>query len=208
MDSLNKRYYKIREVAEMVGLQPSTLRFWESKFTIIKPRRNDHGTRFYTPADIEVIRMIYYLVKDRGLKLEAAEDEIRRNRSGISKKYEAVQRLKDVRAELQNLLDALNERTTIMRRANRMALESEKKTIVPEQKEDIMAIELPEDTAQGTLASPNAEGKNVDNKTPEGKNADGKESAAEPVPVKVENMAIKGRGRRKHRPSDDMPSLF
>ena len=53
MDKLEKKYYKIREVAEMLGLPPSTLRFWESKFTIIKPKRNNGGTRFYTPSDVE-----------------------------------------------------------------------------------------------------------------------------------------------------------
>ena len=58
MDRFEKKYYKIREVAEILGLPPSTLRFWESRFTIIKPKRNEHGTRFYTPTDIETIRMI------------------------------------------------------------------------------------------------------------------------------------------------------
>lgn len=123
MDSLDKKYYKIREVADFLNVQPSTLRFWESKFTLIKPRRNSHGTRFYTPADIEVIRMIYYLVKDRGLKLEAAEEEIRRNRTGITKKYEAVERLKQMRERLQSMLEALDARAAVMRRATRQALE-------------------------------------------------------------------------------------
>lgn len=110
MDRFEKKYYKIREVAEILGLPPSTLRFWESRFTIIKPKRNEHGTRFYTPADIETIRMIYYLVKEKGLKLEAAQEEIRRNQSGVSKRFEAVDRLRSVRDRLSLLLDALNKR--------------------------------------------------------------------------------------------------
>ena len=52
-EKLEKKYYKIREVAEMLGLPASTIRFWESKFTIINPKRNDKGTRFYTASDIE-----------------------------------------------------------------------------------------------------------------------------------------------------------
>ncbi|MDE6198523.1 MAG: MerR family transcriptional regulator, partial [Muribaculaceae bacterium] len=48
MDNIEKKYYKIREVAEIIGLPASTLRFWENKFKIIKPHRNEHGTRFYT----------------------------------------------------------------------------------------------------------------------------------------------------------------
>lgn len=110
MDRFEKKYYKIREVAEILGLPPSTLRFWESRFTIIKPKRNEHGTRYYTPSDIETIRMIYYLVKEKGLKLEAAQEEIRRNQSGVSKRFEAVDRLRSVRDRLCLLLDALNQR--------------------------------------------------------------------------------------------------
>lgn len=110
MDRFEKKYYKIREVAEILGLPPSTLRFWESRFTIIKPKRNEHGTRYYTPTDIETIRMIYYLVKEKGHKLEAAQEEIRRNQSGVSKRFEAVDRLRSVRDRLSLLLDALNKR--------------------------------------------------------------------------------------------------
>ena len=100
---LSKKYYKISEVAAILNIPASTLRFWEDKFTLIKPHRNEHGTRFYTPKDIEVIRMVYYLVKEKGLKLDAAQEQIRNNHSGVSRK-----RLKAIRAELQSMLDALH----------------------------------------------------------------------------------------------------
>lgn len=106
MEKLEKKYYKIREVAEMLNLPLSTLRFWESKFTIIKPRRNDKGTRFYTPSDIEKIRMVHYLVKDKGLKLDAAQEQIRHNHSNVSRRAQAIDRLHSIRATLQSLLDA------------------------------------------------------------------------------------------------------
>ncbi len=105
----DKKYYKISEVAEILGLPPSTLRFWESQFTIIHPKRNDRGTRFYTPRDIETIKMVYFLVKEKGLKLEAAQEEIKRNKDGVSKKHEAIERLKGVRNKLQDMLDALHK---------------------------------------------------------------------------------------------------
>ena len=82
MDKLEKKYYKIREVAEMLGLPPSTLRFWESKFTIIKPKRNN------------------------GLKIEAAQEQIRHNHSNVSRRSQAIERLRSIRATLQSLLDA------------------------------------------------------------------------------------------------------
>jgi len=109
MDSTSKKYYKISEVSELVGLPMSTLRFWENHFTAINPKRNDRGTRFYTPHDIETIRMISFLVKTKGMKLDAAQEEIKRNRDGITKKFEAIEGLKKVRDKLQEMLDALNK---------------------------------------------------------------------------------------------------
>ncbi len=105
---LSKRYYKISEVADILGLPASTLRFWEKQFTIITPRRNAHGTRFYSPKDVETIRMIHYLVKEKGLKLDAAQQQIRRNPQGVSRHHQAIERLKEIRQELQTMLDALN----------------------------------------------------------------------------------------------------
>ena len=108
-DSIDKRYYKIKEVSEILNLPQSTLRFWETQFPLLKPKRNDGGTRFYTPGDIEVLKMIKYLIKDKGLKIEAAQEMIRRNHSGVSRHSRAVDYLKDIRSRLQLLLDALNK---------------------------------------------------------------------------------------------------
>ncbi|MDE7397874.1 MAG: MerR family transcriptional regulator, partial [Muribaculum sp.] len=82
MDYIEKKYYKIKEVEDMTGLPASTLRYWESQFSIIRPRRNDKGSRFYTPDDVEKIRMVKYLLYDRGLKIEAAQEQLKHNHSG------------------------------------------------------------------------------------------------------------------------------
>lgn len=109
MDSLNKRYYKISEVSEILGIPESTLRFWETKFSVLKPRRNSGGTRFYTPNDIDKIRMVHYLVKEKKLRIEAAQEMLRNNSSGVSRRFEAIQRLKDIRGKLNDLLVSLNK---------------------------------------------------------------------------------------------------
>lgn len=106
--STDKLYYKISEVSEMLGIPASTLRFWESEFPDVKPRRNDKGTRFYTPADVETLRQVNFLVKEKGLRLEAAKEEMRINRSGVSKRAEAIQTLKSVRNRLEDLLNSLH----------------------------------------------------------------------------------------------------
>lgn len=109
MDELNKRFYRIGDVADILGIPASTLRFWEKEFTIIKPVRNAKNTRLYTPRDIETIKMIHYLVKEKGLKLDAAQAMIRRNRDGVSKRFEVIDRLKSVKSQLLHLKKALEE---------------------------------------------------------------------------------------------------
>ena len=121
MEDLDKKYYKIREVAKILGLPSSTLRFWESEFPQLKPRRSTHSMRQYTPADIEKLRMIKYLVKDRGLKLDAARDEMRKNPDGVSRRYEAVRRLHGIRDRLSSLLQTLDARLLAQHRAARLA---------------------------------------------------------------------------------------
>lgn len=109
MNDLNKKFYKIGEVAEILSIPASTLRFWEKKFTLIKPHRNKAGTRYYTPEDIDKIDMIHFLVKEKGLRLEAAEDQLRNNSSGVARRHQAVVRLRQVRNRLNELLDSLDE---------------------------------------------------------------------------------------------------
>lgn len=108
-NDLNKKFYKISDVAAILGIPASTLRFWEKEFTIIKPRRNAKNIRFYTPADIEIIRKIYYLVKEKGLKLDAAQEQIRHNRANVDKRFEVIERLKSIRAELLEIDEALGK---------------------------------------------------------------------------------------------------
>jgi DNA-binding transcriptional MerR regulator len=93
----------------VTSLVASTLRFWEKEFTIIKPVRNAKNTRLYTPKDIETIKMIHYLVKEKGLKLDAAQAMIRRNRDGVSKRFEVIDRLKSIKSQLLHLKKALEE---------------------------------------------------------------------------------------------------
>ena len=69
---IQKRYFSISEVAKMLDVKPSLLRFWEKEFKQIQPKTNARGKRSYKQEDIEVIRRIYDLVKVQGLTLEGA----------------------------------------------------------------------------------------------------------------------------------------
>ena len=99
-----KLYYTIKEVAEMFGLNESTLRYWETEFPYLKPKTSGPAKiRQYQEKDIEQIRLIHNLVKVRGFKLAAAKKIINSNRDGADKRAEVLTRLLGVRDELQAL---------------------------------------------------------------------------------------------------------
>ena len=74
---IQKRYFSISEVAKMLDVKPSLLRFWEKEFKEIAPKTNARGKRAYKQDDIDVIRRIYDLVKVQGLTLEGARKALR-----------------------------------------------------------------------------------------------------------------------------------
>ena len=99
-----KLYYSIKEVAEMFGLNESTLRYWETEFPFLKPKTSGPAkVRQYQEKDIEQIKLIHNLVKVRGFKLSAAKKIINNNRQGADKTADVLSRLIGVRDELQTL---------------------------------------------------------------------------------------------------------
>ncbi len=104
-----KLYYSISEVAEIFGVNESLLRYWEKEFPQIAPHKNAKGTRQYTKEDIEEIRLVYHLVKERGMTLPGARQKLRDNREGEVEKLELIQRLKVVKEELMAMKKELEE---------------------------------------------------------------------------------------------------
>ncbi len=109
MQELDKKFYKIGDVSEILGIPESTLRYWETQFTIIKPKRNKKNIRYYTSHDIEMISRVYYLVKEKGLKLDAAQAQIRHNRDGVDKRFDAIEQLKGIKEQLVEFQRALDQ---------------------------------------------------------------------------------------------------
>lgn len=110
MEEFDKKYYKIRDVSEMLDVPASTLRYWESEFPEITPRRSRSNQRYYRPEDITMIRKIHYLVKVKGLRIDAAKEEIHSNSSNVSRRIEIIEKLEDTKAELEEMLNALKKR--------------------------------------------------------------------------------------------------
>jgi DNA-binding transcriptional MerR regulator len=104
-----KMYYNIREVAAMVDLPEYTLRFWEKEFPALKPKKTSGGSRQYTAQDIELVRLIHHLLKDQGLTIKAARERLKTSRQQVVDRRGIVERLRGIRAELQEMLNQLND---------------------------------------------------------------------------------------------------
>lgn len=105
----DKIYYRIKDVAEMVGENPSTLRYWEKEFGEIKPQRTGNGPRLYTADDIETLRKIKYLLRTKGMHIMAAKEQLRANFKNISTRTEALQHLEKAKEGLELLLKSLSK---------------------------------------------------------------------------------------------------
>ena len=95
-----KIYYSMGEVAEMFDVNPSLLRYWEQEFDILKPHRNKKGNRLFTPKDVDNIRIIYHLLKERKMKIEVARKYIRDYRKEVDRDAEITEHLMNIRAIL------------------------------------------------------------------------------------------------------------
>ena len=104
---VEKLYFSIGEVAEMFQVNSSLIRFWEKEFDIIKPKKNKKGNRFFTQQDIESIRLIYHLVKERGLTLSGARKKIKENREDTNNNYEVIKTLTDIKSMLLEIKESL-----------------------------------------------------------------------------------------------------
>ncbi|MBN1790759.1 MAG: MerR family transcriptional regulator [Bacteroidales bacterium] len=104
---VEKLYFSIGEVAEMFQVNSSLIRFWEKEFDIIKPKKNKKGNRFFTQQDIESIRLIYHLVKERGLTLSGARKKIKENKEDTNNNYEVIKTLTDIKSMLLEIKESL-----------------------------------------------------------------------------------------------------
>ena len=74
----DKRYYKIGEVAKAFDVNTSLIRFWENEFDVLKPKKNKKGNRLFTPEDLDNLKMIYFLVKEKGFYTRRCKKQIER----------------------------------------------------------------------------------------------------------------------------------
>ena len=105
---IEKLYYSIGEVAEIFNVAPSLIRFWESEFDIIKPKKNRKGNRQFTKEDIDNVRTIYHLVKEKGFTLQGAKEMLRNDTQAVKDKMEMIDSLRSVRNFLTELREKMH----------------------------------------------------------------------------------------------------
>lgn len=104
----DKIYYSMGEVAEMFDVNQSLIRHWESKFDCLRPHKNKRGNRMFSADDVEKLKQIYHLVKERGMTLEGAR-KVMRGASGkeLARETELLERLQRIRSALVEVREEL-----------------------------------------------------------------------------------------------------
>lgn len=101
-----KQYYPIGDVAEMFGENTSLIRYWDKEFSILKPKKNRKGDRYFRPEDVKNIFLIYHLLRERKYTIEGAKEYLKNEKMALEKyqMIESLQKLKRFLTELKNNL--------------------------------------------------------------------------------------------------------
>ena len=107
-NEIEKVYYSIGEVADLLQVNTSLLRYWEKEFDILRLKKNAKGDRFFTKADIEKVKLIHHLVRDKGYTLDGAKAQLKSNFSDTEKKFLVIEKLQKVKSFLTTLKEQLS----------------------------------------------------------------------------------------------------
>jgi DNA-binding transcriptional MerR regulator len=111
-EPIEKRYYTISEVGDRIGVSTSKLRFWEKEFRELEPRKSRGGHRLYTERDMEMLRMIHYLLKVRKFTLQGAREKLRMNPRDVEYAVRTRETLLGLRELLVTLREGIDEAPT------------------------------------------------------------------------------------------------
>ena len=101
-----KQYYSIGEVAAMFKENTSLIRYWENEFSILKPKKNKKGDRFFRPEDVKNLKMIYHLLRDRKYTIDGAKEFLKNNKAA-GEKHEMIESLQKIKSFLLDLKNNL-----------------------------------------------------------------------------------------------------
>ena len=111
-----KLYYSMGEVTEMFDVEPSLIRYWCSQFSCLKPKRNAKGNRMFTPQDIDRLKRIHHLLKEKKMTIEGAQKAMRKRNIEAEEKdsdISLLEQLQSLRAMLVEMRDGIGEEEPI-----------------------------------------------------------------------------------------------
>lgn len=91
------------EISKAFNVNASLIRFWDSEFDVLKPKKNAKGNRMFTPEDVKNFQLIYHLVKERGFTLEGAKTHLKEGQKKVLDKFEIIRKLEKIKTELLNI---------------------------------------------------------------------------------------------------------
>jgi DNA-binding transcriptional MerR regulator len=106
---IEKVFFSISEVADMLGVNASLIRFWDKEFSVLKLQKNKKGNRIFTKDDIQQLKVIYHLVKEKGMTLKGAQHLLHRNREGTTKTAEVIEKLLNIKQQLSDIRNEMGE---------------------------------------------------------------------------------------------------
>ena len=144
-----KLLYSMGEVTAMFDVNASLIRYWESKFDCIKPHKNKKGNRMFTPSDIENFKLIYHLVKEKGMTLEGANSAMKRRNKSVKRDVSILERLQNIRAMLVEVRESLGDNSPVEYEAPIEAVDELISDVEQETKAEVVAaVTTPEPVAE------------------------------------------------------------
>jgi DNA-binding transcriptional MerR regulator len=104
---VEKLFYTIGEVAGILDVPVSTVRFWENEFDILKPRKNKKGNRLFMPEDLRNLRIIHHLVKEKGMTLAGAKKQLADKWQETDYKFGIRESLTNIKELLSDIRDSM-----------------------------------------------------------------------------------------------------
>ena len=197
---VEKMFYTMGEVSEMFDVNQSLIRHWERQFSVLKPKRNKKGNRLFSPQDVEYLKLIYHLVKERGMTLDGARKALRRHRpdDGVPREVELMERLQRIRSLLVEVREELKTG----------AGEVYTERAEAEPTEPVAAVEKPIEAATPTAPAEPVVAEGAD-AAPEATNDPSEASADAPdAPVEASQPAKKPRRKKEEEDNHELFAFY
>ncbi|TZF81462.1 MerR family transcriptional regulator [Pedobacter sp. BS3] len=104
---INKLYYTMGEVTEMFEVNASQIRFYEREFDILQPKKNKKGNRLFSPEDVDNLKIIFHLVKEKGYTLQGAKEHLKSNKDTAKDNQKIINSLERIKQFLLNVKEQL-----------------------------------------------------------------------------------------------------